>query len=139
MPEFIGTIKNNHISIQEIQDEIPNNKNTTPSESTSSENNANKQNLSTDIDERFVVHFDGIIYNEANLWNLLTKTSDPLTEHPTETLIASLFMEKGTHMFSLLRGKFAIIIWDTQESVLYGARDQFGIKPLYFLDIEEEC
>ena len=34
-------------------------------------------------------------------------------------------------MVGRLRGMFAFLIWDAQERVLFGARDPFGIKPLY--------
>ena len=30
-----------------------------------------------------------------------------------------------------LRGMFAFMIWDREEKKLFGARDHFGIKPLY--------
>ena len=32
---------------------------------------------------------------------------------------------------SRLRGMFVFLIWDTQARTLFGARDPFGIKPLF--------
>ena len=31
-----------------------------------------------------------------------------------------------------VRGMFAFLIWDDNNKTLYGARDFFGIKPMYY-------
>lgn len=51
-----------------------------------------------------------------------------------ENYIAALFVAYGTHAFSMLRGSFSIIIYDTREQTVYGARDHFGIQPLYYME-----
>ncbi|PZS30039.1 MAG: asparagine synthase (glutamine-hydrolyzing), partial [Pseudonocardiales bacterium] len=37
----------------------------------------------------------------------------------------------GESVVRELRGMFSFLIWDSQERVMFGARDWFGIKPLY--------
>src|SRR6185437_11814006 len=37
----------------------------------------------------------------------------------------------GEKVLRELRGMYSFLIWDSQERVLFGARDWFGIKPLY--------
>src|SRR5699024_7000977 len=39
--------------------------------------------------------------------------------------------------FSRLRGMFSVIIWDVEEEMLYGVRDTFGIKPLFYYEHDE--
>ena len=41
------------------------------------------------------------------------------------------YHHRGADWVPRLRGMFAFLIWDTQERVLFGARDPFGIKPLF--------
>ncbi len=40
--------------------------------------------------------------------------------------------EFGIQCLHHLRGKFAFVIWDERNELLFAARDRFGIKPLYY-------
>ncbi|MFG6119506.1 MULTISPECIES: asparagine synthase (glutamine-hydrolyzing) [Thalassobacillus] len=83
-------------------------------------------------DQRYWMVFNGEIYNYIELREkLVTKGFTFHTESDTE-VIAALFHDKREKAFDELRGMFAILIWDKQEQQLYGARDPFGIKPLFF-------
>lgn len=89
--------------------------------------NSNQPLLSNN--KRYVIIFNGEIYNYLILkkkFNLKTKTNSD-----TE-IIVELFSKLGPNTFSLLEGMFAIAIFDIKNKNLYLARDQFGIKPLYY-------
>ncbi|MCP8617805.1 asparagine synthase (glutamine-hydrolyzing) [Salirhabdus salicampi] len=82
--------------------------------------------------ERYWIVFNGEIYNYVELRNELIKDGVQFhTESDTEVILA-MFHQYGTETFHQLRGMFAILIWDKEKETLYGARDQFGIKPLYY-------
>lgn len=82
--------------------------------------------------DRFQIIFNGEIYNHEELRDELIADGYTFnTTTDTEVIVATYkkYQEKTA---SLLRGMFAFIIWDTQEAKIYGARDHFGIKPLYY-------
>lgn len=89
-------------------------------------------------DERFGLVFDGTIYNKGDLCKRLEKKGYMFNLDMEEEVLANLFLEYGIKAFQMLRGTFAIVIWDYQEKILYAARDHFGIKPLYMMNTEEE-
>ncbi|WP_339212863.1 asparagine synthase (glutamine-hydrolyzing) [Ornithinibacillus sp. FSL M8-0202] len=88
--------------------------------------------------ERYGLVFDGTIYNKGDLRKKLEKKGYKFNLDTTEEVLSNLFLECGVKRFQLLRGTFAIVIWDYQEKILYAARDPFGIKPLYMMETEEE-
>lgn len=89
------------------------------------------QPLSYD-DEKIWMVFNGEVYNYVELREDLQKQGYTFeTESDTE-VIAALFKDKQEEAFSYLRGMFAILIWDKEEQTFYGARDPFGIKPLFY-------
>jgi len=53
---------------------------------------------------------------------------------PDSDLILRAYAAWGEACVQHLRGDFAFAIWDARESVLFCARDHFGIKPFYYAD-----
>lgn len=82
--------------------------------------------------ERYWIVFNGEIYNYIELRDELKRTGFTFrTDSDTEVILA-LFHHEREDAFKRLRGMFSILIWDKQIKQLYGARDPFGIKPLYY-------
>jgi asparagine synthase (glutamine-hydrolysing) len=83
-------------------------------------------------DGRFVVAFNGEIYNFRLLRDELVKDGFSfITSSDTEVLLA-LYAQKGPDCLNMLRGMFAFAIWDRREQVLFIARDRLGEKPFYY-------
>jgi asparagine synthase (glutamine-hydrolysing) len=88
----------------------------------------------TNHDKSLVVTFNGEIYNYRELRNdLETKGYVFRTNSDTEVLL-HLYAAKGEAMVKDLRGMFAFAIWDERRSVMFMARDPYGIKPVYYAD-----
>lgn len=82
-------------------------------------------------DGRYVIVFNGEIYNYRELRTELASSYTFTTQGDTEVLIAA-YAKWGEDMFPKLRGMFAFGLWDCQEKSLLLARDHMGIKPLYY-------
>ena len=66
--------------------------------------------------------------------DLLAKGHTFRTKTDSEVLIHS-YEEYGTDMLNNLRGMFSFSIWDQKKKRLFAARDFFGIKPLYYANM----
>jgi len=83
-------------------------------------------------DQRYVVSFNGEIYNFADLQKELAEGGYSFsTRSDTEVLLAA-YARWGDAMLDRLNGMFALAIWDNDERRLLLARDRVGIKPLYY-------
>lgn len=83
-------------------------------------------------DESLVLLFNGEIYNYRPLRDELIQAGHTFaTESDSEVLLHG-YEEFGKGLLERLRGMFAFVIWDKQNKTLFGARDYFGIKPLYY-------
>ena len=83
-------------------------------------------------DERFVIVFNGEIYNYQDLRrHLLSRGHHFRTNSDTEAIL-HLFEDQAEATPAHLKGMFAFCIYDRLEKTLFLARDRFGEKPLYY-------
>lgn len=83
--------------------------------------------------KNFIIVFNGEIFNspklrkelEINGYTFTTKNSD------TEVLL-KLYDLKKEKMLDVINGMFSFVIYDLDKRILFGAVDQFSIKPLYY-------
>ena len=88
-------------------------------------------------DRSVVVVFNGEIYNFKQLReSLIAKGHVFQTQTDTEVLVHS-YEEEGEDFIGRLRGMFSFVLWDKNKKKLFGARDYFGIKPLYYAQMGE--
>jgi asparagine synthase (glutamine-hydrolysing) len=88
-------------------------------------------------DGRYWLLFNGEIYNYIELRERLIREHGATfaTAGDGEVILAA-YKYLGEDGVRELRGMFAFLIWDTEERMLFGARDWFGIKPLFVLEDE---
>lgn len=83
-------------------------------------------------DGRVVLTFNGEIYNFAELRSeLAAKGYRFKGQSDTEVLLAG-YLAQGTAILDRLNGIFAFAIHDARSGELFIARDQMGVKPLYY-------
>ena len=82
-------------------------------------------------DGRFVVAFNGEIYNHHELRRDLIARGYPLTTTCDTEVLPYLYALEGPAMVERLRGMFAFAIVDLHAREVFLARDGFGKKPLY--------
>ena len=78
---------------------------------------------------------NGEIYNNPELRSHMAGTNFKTKSDCEPPLF--LYMEHGVDFSKKLRGMYAIAIWDEAKNRLVLARDPFGIKPLYYAEIEK--
>lgn len=81
---------------------------------------------------RYVVVFNGEIYNAAELKSKLPTSVGWRGHSDTEVLLAAFEQLGVVQTLKLAVGMFALALYDGLERKLYLTRDRFGEKPLYY-------
>ena len=83
-------------------------------------------------DKSLVIVFNGEIYNYKEIREKLLAAGHIFSTNTDTEVLVHGYEEYGEKLLDMVRGMFAFVIWDKNKQELFGARDFFGIKPLYY-------
>jgi asparagine synthase (glutamine-hydrolysing) len=83
-------------------------------------------------DRSVFVVFNGELFDYIEKQAELAGRGHRLVTHCDTEIIPHLWEESQQGMFELLRGQFAVALWDQRRHQLMLGRDRFGICPLYW-------
>ncbi len=89
-------------------------------------------------DGRITVVQNGELYNYRELRLELERAGHRFSTSGDTEVLAHLYEEHGERYAERLRGMFAVALWDSERRRLVLARDPYGIKPLYYREVEGE-
>jgi asparagine synthase (glutamine-hydrolysing) len=92
----------------------------------------------TDANNRFVICYNGEVYNHDQLREELRGLGHNFTTACDTEVVVEAFAEWREAAFDRFNGMFALAIYDKHEERLFLARDHFGIKPLYVVRLPGE-
>lgn len=88
-------------------------------------------------DKSLVLIFNGEIYNFMEIREKLVAAGHKFMTNTDSEVLIHGYEEYGTSLLNMLRGMFSFIIWDKNRHELFGARDFFGIKPMYYAEMDK--
>src|SRR5687767_15221805 len=86
----------------------------------------------TDEETGISITYNGETYNFRELRSEIGDYFGPWQSTTDTEVVLRAYKKWGVDAFKRLRGMFAVAIWDQTKHELILARDQFGIKPLYY-------
>lgn len=87
-------------------------------------------------DGRFVITFNGEIYNYVELRETLMARGCQFRTRSDTEVVLHAFREYGARCVEYFNGQWALAIWDDVERRLFLSRDRFGIRPLFYTRAE---
>ncbi len=85
-------------------------------------------------DHSIAVVCNGEIYNYRELTDKLVRAGHKFRTGSDCEVLTHLWEESGPKMLDQLRGMFTFILHDRRKGIVFGARDRFGQKPLFYYE-----
>lgn len=80
----------------------------------------------------YTIVYNGQLYNTIELRQELKKNGFEFKGHSDTEVLLKAYIHYGKDVCKFLNGIFGFAIWNNEDEELFMARDQFGIKPLYY-------
>ncbi len=87
-------------------------------------------------DGRYWLTFNGEIYNFIELREILRQQGHRFVSESDSEVILAAYAQWGAECQLRFNGMWAFAIWDAQKKRLFLSRDRFGVKPLYYANID---
>ena len=91
----------------------------------------------TDSDGILTIVFNGEIYNHVELRSQLHELGHVFCGTSDTEVLLLAYKQWGKSCLDRLRGMFAFGIWNSNEKILFAARDRLGIKPFHYCTPED--
>lgn len=88
--------------------------------------------------KKYVIAFNGEIYNKEDLKELIINSGIHLEECIDAEIVLSSYILYGEKCLNRLKGAFSFVIWCKDNNKLFLVRDQLGIKPLFYTCIDKK-
>lgn len=92
---------------------------------------AGHQPMSNDVKTIWIV-FNGEIYNYIEIREELKSKGYMFKTLSDTEVIIKAYEEWGFECLHKFNGMWAFVIYDKRKNILFGSRDRFGVKPLYY-------
>lgn len=89
-------------------------------------------------DGRYELVFNGEIYNFLEVRQKLIKKGYSFNSDTDSEVILAAYDCYGTNCVNDFNGMWSFAIWDRVKEELFISRDRFGVKPLYYIYLNEE-
>lgn len=83
-----------------------------------------------------IIVFNGEIYDYKELRAELEASGISFCTHSDTEVLVNTIQQYGEKALDKLRGMFGFAVWNEKEQTLMLARDFFGIKPVYYAEID---
>lgn len=79
------------------------------------------------------ITYNGEIYNYLSLKSELEGRGYTFSSHTDTEVLLYAYEEWGTDCLHRFNGMWSFVIYDKRRNILFGSRDRFGVKPLYYV------
>lgn len=84
----------------------------------------------------YSIVYNGELYNYRELRRELAEKGHIFRSKSDTEVVLESYIEWGTECLNKFNGMFAFAIWDGMNKKFFIARDRYGVKPLYYANIE---
>ena len=88
-------------------------------------------------DTTYTIVYNGQIYNKDEIKKELKELGYEFNGYSDTEVLLKGYIHFGENILKKLNGIFSFAIWNNKKKELFMARDQFGIKPLYYTIIDD--
>lgn len=89
-------------------------------------------------DGRYMLVFNGEIYNFLEVRDKLIKKGYTFRSESDSEVLLAAYDCYGEDCVDDFNGMWSFVIWDAVEKKLFMSRDRFGVKPLYYMLLNED-